>query len=118
MTKKVVGTMVLMVVLLFSTQALSAEASGVETYMTPQSITNGNLKDNKITISTNVGGTSSFQFTPGNGEPRRDRRNTYSHTFSQQWTYHNSPYTYTGGVVSQMYGPGPKIYGTATIRFQ
>lgn len=66
--KKVVGTMFLMVVLLFGTHALSAEASGVETYMTPQSITNGNLKDNDITVSTNVGGTTSFQFNPGNGQ--------------------------------------------------
>lgn len=115
--KKVIGSLFLTVVLLFSTHVLSAEASGVETYMSPRSITNSNEGSNSITISTNVGGTSSFQFNPGNGEPRRDRRNTHSHTFSQKWTYHNSPYTYTGQVVNQMYGPGPLVTGKATITF-
>lgn len=116
--KKVLGTTFMTMVLLFSTQILSAEASGVETYMNPQSITNNNLSDNDITVSTNVSGTSSFQFNPGNGQGWRDRRANYSYKFSQQWTYNGSPYTYQGQVINQNYGPGPVVSGTATIRYQ
>src|SRR5699024_4513259 len=106
-TKKVVGTMVLMVVLLFSTQALSAEASGVETYMTPQSITSNNLDNNKITVSTNVSGINSLQFHPDTGEGWKKRRANYSYTFDYAWSYNSGKkYNYRGKVVSQTYGPG------------
>ncbi len=116
--KKLVGTLILTSTLLLSTQVLSAEASGVETNMTPNKISAKSGSLHTITVSTNVGGTNYIRFAETADANWRGGYSNYTRNFSQRWWSNTiTNYTYRGQVTSETYGPGPVSYGTATISY-
>ncbi|MBB2481506.1 hypothetical protein H5P36_15075 [Bacillus sp. APMAM] len=117
--KKILIPTLLMSGLSFSFIGNNAEAaSGVETNMDPTQLSAKTFETKTITIGTNYGGPTTFYFNPGDGSPVKSGNGEYTRKFSYYWTTNSiSKYTYSGRVVTQDYGPGPTVYGTATISY-
>lgn len=90
----------------------------VESYLTPSNLSGNAYTYYTFKVSTNVGGTSSFLFDPGDGSTPRRENGTNSRNYSHQYKT-NSLKTYTtkGQVTSFDYGPGAPTYGKATISY-
>ena len=114
--KKLIISSALLVGLSLGFMGTNVEA-GVETYIT-SNVNAETYETKQVTVATNYGGPATFYFNPGNGAPTRSGNGEYSRKFSQYWTTNSiSYYYYSGRVITQNYGPGPTVYGKATITY-
>ncbi|MEN2465505.1 hypothetical protein [Ornithinibacillus sp. JPR2-1] len=98
---------------------IQLNSARTETYLTPKSFTQKQNYEKKITVSTNNNnGRNSLKFDPGDGTKTKERivSTTLSHTWSHYWKSHGN-YTYWGQATNEIGGPGPTVYGKATITY-
>ncbi|KMK74350.1 hypothetical protein [Alkalihalobacillus pseudalcaliphilus] len=93
--------------------------NSVQTSMSPLNLRGDHQVWYTIRVGTNVSGVNHFEFNPGTGVKPLARYDTSTSDFRFRWSSSSLvTYNTSARVISEEYGPGPRIYGTARIVYR